>query len=95
MASDIKPTRNIWVSLDDLTATYLSDLLENLVEDHAKNVEAIDRVLTLIDDPSEERTRLIKMSNDEYEKLKVYREVLKQLHLADTSTYIITPEASV
>lgn len=97
MVSDIKPTRNIWVSLDDLTAKHLANLLEDIVENHAKNVEAIDRVLALVDNPSasEERARLMKMSNDETEKLTIYREILEQVRLADTSSYLMKPEALV
>ena len=101
MVSDVKSTRNVWVLLDDLTAKHLANLLEDVVENHAKNLEAIDRVLALIDNPStsEERARLIKMSNDETEKLTIYREILGQVHLADTladaSSYLMKPEALV
>lgn len=92
MSDNIESTKTVWVSLDDLMLERLTNLLENVVENHTKNIEAIDRILTLLDYCSEERTRLIKMSNDEYEKLTIYKEILKQLQFTDTSTYTIKPE---
>ena len=92
MPDTTKLTRNLWVSLDDLMVEHLTNLLEDIVENHAKNLRAIDRVIDLLDASSEERTRLTKMSNDEYEKLMIYNKILKQVQLADASTYIIKPE---
>ena len=91
MADTIKPTKNVWVLLNDLMAERLTNLLENVVETHDKNIEAIDRVLALLDNSSEEYTHLIKMSNDEHEKRTIYKEILEQVYLADNAL-LIKPE---